>query len=112
LLFQFRQHFHECWYFTRCGYFNARKDFTIRLIFTGRKDFTIRLFFTGCKDFTIRLFFISRKDFLIRLIFTDRKLLYLFFSAYISEYLSTFLLSVRQYSKLAQLFQAFRFKIV
>jgi hypothetical protein len=72
----------------------------IRLIFTGRKDFTIRLIFTGRKDFTIRL------------IFTGRKHLYVFFSAYIFDYLFTFLLSVRQYSKLAQLFQAFRFKIV
>jgi len=92
--------------------FNRRKDFTIRLIFTGCKDFIIRLIFIGRKDFTIRLFFIMRKDFLIHLIFTDRKHLYIFFSAYISDYLSTFLMSVRQYSKLAQFFQAFRFKIV
>jgi hypothetical protein len=86
--------------FHRGGVFNVRKDFTIRLIFTSRKNFTIRLIFTGRKDFTIPLIFTSRKD------------LYIFFSAYIFGSFCTFLLSVRQYSKLAQLFQAFRFKIV
>ncbi len=78
LLFQFRQLLHERWYFTRGGDFNARKDFTIHLIFTGRKDFIIRLIFTG------------RKDFIIRLIFTGRKHLYIFFSAYIFNYFSAF----------------------
>jgi hypothetical protein len=66
LLFQLHQ------YFTRCGDFNARKDFPIHLLFSSRKDFTIRLIISTRKDFTIRLIFSTRKD------FTGRKYLYIF----------------------------------
>jgi hypothetical protein len=97
LLFQSRQHFHGCWYFTSC------KDFAIRLIFTRRKDFdrskdfTIRLFFTGPKDFTIRLIFSGRKDFTIRLIFTRCRHFCIFSASVFSDYFLHFLLSMRQY---------------
>jgi hypothetical protein len=46
LLFQFRQLFYKRGFFTRCGDFNARKDFIVRLIFSKSKDFSIRLIFS------------------------------------------------------------------
>ncbi len=82
------------------------KDFAIRLIFTGHKDFPIRLIFNGRKNFTIRLIFNGRKDFTIRLIFCESRHFCIYFQRL--HFLIIFL-SMRW---LAQLFQAFRFKIV
>jgi hypothetical protein len=56
LLFQFRLLFQLLQYFAGRGDFNARKDFTIRLIFSNRKDFTIRLILAGCKYFSVLYF--------------------------------------------------------